>query len=69
MESVRSPEGMSSKLDEQFGIMVRAGVHCSSMAHKLIGTDKYGAIRASVSYLNELDDVLALVAALEKLAA
>jgi selenocysteine lyase/cysteine desulfurase len=66
-ESIRSPEGISSKLDDRFDIMTRAGVHCSSLAHRVIGTEKHGAIRASFGYFNEVDDVLALADALEQL--
>ena len=66
-EGVRSPDGISTKLDDRFGIMTRAGVHCSTLAHRVIGTEKHGAIRASFSYFNEIDDVLALADALEQL--
>lgn len=62
------PEDIGSKLDEQYGIMTRGGVHCSPQAHKVIGTEKTGAIRASISYFNEMDDILALANALDKLA-
>lgn len=58
-------EGMDSgyaadKLDE-FGICVRAGLHCAPLAHEVLGTTETGAIRASLGHANTLDDVDALL--------
>ena len=38
-------ETAASILDERFGIAVRAGFHCSGLAHDTIGTGKIGCIR------------------------
>ena len=38
-------ETAASILDERFGIAVRAGFHCSGLAHDTIGTVKIGCIR------------------------
>jgi len=49
-------------LDERYGILVRAGLHCSPWAHKTIGTYPNGAVRFSFSYFStaaEIDESLA----------
>ena len=46
----------TAKLDEA-GICVRGGFHCAPSAHIKLGTEKNGAVRVSVSYLNTLTDV------------
>jgi cysteine desulfurase family protein len=51
------PYKVSAWLDEQSGIMVRAGLHCSPQAHRVLGTVETGAIRASVGYFNTSDDI------------
>ncbi len=35
------------------GIITRSGLHCSPLIHKKIGTQERGAVRISLSYLNE----------------
>ncbi|WP_442602499.1 aminotransferase class V-fold PLP-dependent enzyme [Paenibacillus sp. KN14-4R] len=44
-------------LDQTFGIAVRAGYHCTPLAHEAIGTLATGAVRASVGYSTTTDDV------------
>ncbi|WP_438348362.1 aminotransferase class V-fold PLP-dependent enzyme [Paenibacillus sp. FA6] len=36
------------RLDREYGIAVRAGFHCTPLAHYAVQTDKSGAVRASV---------------------
>lgn len=40
--------------------VVRAGYHCAPMAHKALGTDKAGAVRASFGYFNKHRDAVKL---------
>lgn len=47
----KSPAGVGALLDER-GICVRAGLHCSPLAHKTVGTYPGGAVRASFGYFN-----------------
>lgn len=54
-------------LDQQYGIAVRAGYHCSPLGHETIGTLSQGAIRASFSYFNEMNDVDALITAVREI--
>ena len=63
------PYAVASRLDKEFGIMVRAGLHCAPQAHRLIGTIERGAIRAGVSVFNNSQEIEALLDALKKIAA
>jgi cysteine desulfurase family protein len=60
-----NPYDVSFWLDEHAGIMVRAGLHCSPEAHRILGTLETGAIRASVGYFNTKEDVINLLEAIE----
>jgi cysteine desulfurase family protein len=46
------PYKITSKLDEDFGIMVRAGLHCAPQAHRILGTGERGAVRVSPGLFN-----------------
>ncbi|HEY8444395.1 MAG TPA: aminotransferase class V-fold PLP-dependent enzyme [Clostridia bacterium] len=48
---------VSNILDEQFNICTRPGLHCAPLAHRFLGTLKYGAVRASLSYQNTFEEV------------
>jgi selenocysteine lyase/cysteine desulfurase len=61
-----NPYDVSAWLDEHAGIMVRAGLHCSPQAHRVLGTIETGAIRASVGYFNTKEDIVALLQAIER---
>lgn len=50
------------------GLCVRGGLHCAPIAHGVLGTGKYGAVRASFGKSNTEDDVDALLAAVAHLA-
>lgn len=39
------------------GICVRGGLHCAPSAHRLLGTLDQGAVRVSLSYLNNFSDL------------
>lgn len=59
------PSDVGLRLDEEFGIMCRVGLHCAPAAHKTIGTFPSGAVRFGLSYSNtaeEVDRALAAVA-------
>lgn len=47
-------EEVASRLNDEFGIAVRAGFHCAPLAHKTIGTWETGAVRVSVSWFNTM---------------
>lgn len=51
-------------LDQSFQIAVRAGYHCSPLAHQSAGTFETGAIRASVGYFTAEEEVDHLIYAI-----
>lgn len=60
-----TPEEVSYLLDEMFGVMTRAGLHCSPCAHRVLGTSDWGAVRASFGFFNTTEDVDALIEGIE----
>lgn len=52
-----SPAEAAEILDRRYGIASRAGMHCSPMAHRTIGTIDTGVTRLSFSYLNDVSEV------------
>lgn len=59
---------LASLLDDNYGICVRSGLHCSPLSHRTLGTLRIGVVRASFSYLNSSEDVDALLSALREIA-
>ena len=62
------PNRVASRLDEEFGIMVRAGLHCAPQAHRLLRTEDSGSVRVSVGWFNRKDEISELVGALQIMA-
>jgi selenocysteine lyase/cysteine desulfurase len=60
----QDPNKIASQLDEDYGIMVRSGLHCAPQAHRLLGTDKIGSVRVSLGYFNQKEDVECIIDAL-----
>jgi cysteine desulfurase family protein len=56
------------RLDAEYGIMVRTGLHCSPLAHTTLGTIETGTVRFSFGYYNTQEQVDAAVRALGKIA-
>ncbi len=54
-------------LDKLFNIKLRAGLHCSPLAHKEISTYPEGTLRASFGVMNEMSEVDVFVSAVEQL--
>jgi cysteine desulfurase family protein len=54
-------------LDQQFGIAVRAGFHCTPLGHEAAGTTETGAVRASPGYFTTDSEIVSLVAAVEEI--
>ena len=63
------PPDAARILDSRYGIAARAGLHCSPLAHRTIGTIETGALRFSLSYLNSEDDVDYLIECLKEMMA
>lgn len=65
----RDPAEVGYELDERFGIMTRAGLHCAPLAHRAIGTYPTGTVRLSFGYYNtpaEIEKALAALKAISK---
>jgi cysteine desulfurase/selenocysteine lyase len=54
------------KLDEDYGILTRVGLHCAPAAHKTIGTFPEGTVRLAPGVFTTAGDVKEAVAAIEK---
>ena len=55
-------------LSDEFDIAVRGGAHCAPLAHKKLGTDSGGLVRASLSPQNTLRETYVFIKAVKKLA-
>lgn len=64
----QDPYVIARKLEESFGIEVRAGLHCAPQAHGMIGTEDRGTVRASLGYFTTDSDIDILISAIETLA-
>lgn len=56
------------RLDREFGIMTRVGLHCNPGTHKTIGTFPHGTVRLSMGYFNTQEEVGQVLEALGKIA-
>ena len=56
------------RLDEDYEIMCRVGLHCSPIAHKTIGTFPDGTVRFGLGTFTTEDEIDAAVQAVRKLA-
>ncbi len=66
IEGIDSSE-VAYRLDTEFDIAVRPGLHCAPLAHKTIGTEKVGAVRFGVGPFNTRADVLTAAKALNEI--
>ena len=63
-----APDEVGLRLDEEYGILCRVGLHCSPAAHRTIGTFPAGTVRFGLAAMNTIDEVDAALAAVERLA-
>lgn len=54
-------------LDQSFNIAVRAGYHCTPLAHEVAGTLERGAVRASVGYYTTDGEIERLISAVKEI--
>ena len=59
---------VSLRLDEEYQIMCRVGLHCSPAAHKTLGTYPDGTIRFGLGAFNTLAEIHQALKALSELA-
>ena len=48
---------LAARLDREFGVLVRAGLHCAPEAHRVMGTIDTGAVRFSLGWCSTAEDV------------
>jgi len=48
---------IAHRLDSEYGIITRCGLHCAPLAHKTLGTYPHGTVRFSFGHLNTEDEV------------
>lgn len=51
------PAEIGLRLDDEFGIMSRVGLHCAPAAHRTLGTFPVGAVRFSLGYFNTEEEI------------
>ncbi len=63
----RDSSEIANRLNDEFGIAVRAGFHCAYPAHQTIGTEKTGAVRISVSDFTRPREIKRLIHAVYRM--
>ena len=66
--SNQSPSDIGLKLDEEYDIMCRIGLHCSPSAHRTIGTLPAGTVRFSMSIFNTVQEIEKALMAVRRIA-
>ena len=51
------PSEVGLRLDEEYGIMCRVGLHCAPAAHKTVGTFPVGTVRFGLGAFNTIEEV------------
>lgn len=59
----------AARLDREHGVLTRAGLHCAPEVHRLLGTDRSGAVRFSLGWASTASDVDHAVRAVAAVAA
>lgn len=67
-DGVVDPALVAEWLDAEFGVMVRAGLHCAPWAHRTVGTYPQGTVRISLGYSNTTEDADYVVSAVRAIA-
>ena len=62
------PSTVGLRLDEEFNILCRVGLHCAPSAHKTLGTFPEGCVRFGLGRFNKSEDVQDAVNAVSQLA-
>jgi cysteine desulfurase/selenocysteine lyase len=52
-----APSEVGLRLDEEYDIMGRVGLHCAPAAHRTIGTFPVGTVRFGLSFFNTVEEV------------
>lgn len=62
------PSTVGLRLDEEFNILCRVGLHCAPSAHQTLGTFPYGSVRLGLGRFTKLEDIQNAINAVRQLA-
>jgi cysteine desulfurase family protein len=62
-----APSEAGLRLDDEYGILCRVGLHCAPAAHRTIGTFPRGTVRLGLSSFNTMEEVHAVLEAVARL--
>lgn len=51
------PAALAERLDREFGVLARPGLHCAPEVHRMLGTEDQGALRFSLGWSSTEEDV------------
>ena len=68
VSNIVDPPTLAGRLDREFGVLTRAGLHCAPEVHRLIGTASTGAVRMSIGWATTEADVDSAIDAVASLA-
>jgi cysteine desulfurase / selenocysteine lyase len=60
---------LAHRLDRDHGVLVRAGLHCAPETHRILGTERSGAVRFSLGWSTTGEDIDRALRALREIAA
>ena len=63
-----NPGSLAHRLDSEYGIMTRAGLHCAPLAHQGMGTLPQGTLRFSPGAFNTAKEIQKVIQALQDIA-
>jgi selenocysteine lyase/cysteine desulfurase len=61
------PATVAERLDREFGVCTRPGLHCAPEVHRLLGTLETGAVRFSLGWASTAEDVDQALAGMERI--
>ncbi|HSJ05747.1 MAG TPA: aminotransferase class V-fold PLP-dependent enzyme, partial [Longimicrobiales bacterium] len=59
------PATLAGRLDREHAVLTRAGLHCAPEVHRMLGTDRTGAVRFSLGWSSTADDVARAIQAVD----
>ena len=62
------PSDVGFRLDDEFEIMCRVGLHCTPISHRTIGTYPVGTVRFGLGAFNKTDEIKTALSAVKQLA-
>ncbi|MCK8824156.1 aminotransferase class V-fold PLP-dependent enzyme [Fuchsiella alkaliacetigena] len=67
-EELINHHDLAHQLDSEYQLMVRAGLHCSPLAHRTVGSFEFeGSVRVGLSYFNTKEEIDYLIKALKEI--